>query len=151
MAAVRARNRGELAAAGVVVALGAIMVIEGRSYDLGDIGRIGPGFFPIALGVLLIAMGVGLVLEVRRLAVPAPPVHWRAMALVMLALAAFAVTVRTLGLVPATVLLVGIAGLADRTFRPRPMALTAAALSAVGYGLFVKAFAVPLPAIRWPF
>src|SRR5690606_16500268 len=105
--------RDDLIAAALFVGLGAFFAIEALHYDLGTPFRMGPGFLPLTLGAVLVALGLAIGAQgVAKLAArtePEParetndavrdPVAYRAILLVSLAIAFFAVTLRGLGFV----------------------------------------------------
>ena len=62
---------------------------------------------------------------------------------------AFTYLVEPLGLVPATVALVGFAALAERHVRPLRTAILAVALSALAVTVFSWGLGIPVPAFRW--
>src|SRR3546814_4259840 len=51
-------DKKNFVAGALYVSFGALVAIGSASYDLGTAQRMGPGYFPLALGLLL--MGVGL-------------------------------------------------------------------------------------------
>jgi hypothetical protein len=137
----------------VVLGLGALGVAI--VYPVGRLAQMGPGFFPIALAVTLTLLGAavcagGLARGAAPDADDGPLVGpaARPLLFVTLGLVAFAVLVRPLGLVPATVALVLIASRADRGF---PWALAvplSLALAAVATAIFV--YGLGLPFRVWP-
>lgn len=145
----RSLNVWEIAAALLVFALGAFLVWQGSSYPLGSLTRMGPGFFPVGLGVILMALAVILVLEVRRLDTPPPDLKLRPFVMIGAGLIAFALMLDRFGLVPATLALAVLSALADRPMRPRAIAGTAAVVAAIGYFIFLRAFGLQLDAFRW--
>jgi uncharacterized membrane protein len=82
--------------------------------DIGTPDQMGPGFFPLSLSVILTLLGVGVLLRAQPDEDEQPPVNWRAVILIGAAPIAFGLTVRSLGLVPALVVSVGLAVLASR-------------------------------------
>ena len=44
----------------LMIAFGLLMAIHGPSYSLGTLMHMGPGFLPTSLGVILIALGIGI-------------------------------------------------------------------------------------------
>jgi putative tricarboxylic transport membrane protein len=54
---VRIRNPRDFWAGALFVAFGMAAVILGSRYNLGTAARMGPGYFPRILGILLIALG----------------------------------------------------------------------------------------------
>ena len=48
----------------LLLGLGAIL--QGRNYSIGTLSRMGPGFFPVALGVILALAGVAIAISASR-------------------------------------------------------------------------------------
>ena len=67
--------------------------------DVGSMAEMGPGFFPLALSIILGVIGVLVLLSARPDEDDQLPVNWRAVVLIGGAPIAFGLTVRTLGLV----------------------------------------------------
>ncbi|MCI5075077.1 tripartite tricarboxylate transporter TctB family protein [Oricola sp.] len=142
-------NRGECVAALVVGAIGLAIVWIGSDYAVGTPRRIGPGFFPLAIGALLLMLSVGLVFEALRAERRSIEFQARPFLLVMAALASFAVFMERIGLVPATICLVVLSALAETPFRPLRTLLLALAVSAMGVLIFVYALGLPLKSFTW--
>jgi len=53
-------RRGGLAMAGVLAATGLFFGFQALMLDLGHVGLPGPGFFPLALGLLLVAFSIAI-------------------------------------------------------------------------------------------
>ena len=143
------------AAAGLVlVAAGiAIHLHVTASYDIGTLRRMGPGMVPMGLAVLLSALGGLLALDalLRPASAQRPGFRLRPFLFVLAAIASFSLTVRWLGLVPAVVLLVAIATLADRDARLKTFLALAAVLAALAHVVFRVGLGMNLPPFRWPF
>src|SRR5438034_905434 len=52
------RIKRDYYAGALMVLIGAIAINEARGYQLGTLQKMGPGYFPIALGALLILLGI---------------------------------------------------------------------------------------------
>lgn len=100
----------------MVIGLGAI--IQGRQYPVGTLSRMGPGFFPVALGAILTFTGLAIIVAARfaaRETETAPlPAEWRGWFCIGLSIIAFVVLGKYGGLIPATFAIVFIAALGDR-------------------------------------
>ena len=128
---------------------GVIAMLMARHLSAGTVARMGPGYFPMALGAILLVLG--LVIAARPLwsiARSVTPLALRPLLLVTGAVVVFGLLLRPLGLALATVGLVVIARLGDREFRALETALLAVFLAAVAAGLFVYGLRLPLPV--WP-
>lgn len=89
----------DILAGAVVIALGAAFALGALAYEVGDPLRMGPGYMPLALGVILVGLGIGIVIKgfLAGEGAAIGVVDWRAMALLMAALLFFGLTVRGLG------------------------------------------------------
>jgi hypothetical protein len=101
----------------IFIAIAAFFAITAtRTLEIGTPGLMGPGFFPLMVSALLAAMGVAII---ATSAGPDPgqkrrPVSWRAILFIIAAPIAFALSVRTIGLVPALLSSVTLGVLASR-------------------------------------
>lgn len=145
----RSLNPWEIGAALLVLALGLFFLWEGSSYELGAPTRMGPGFFPVGVGLILAIFGAALIFDVRYLDTPRPELHLRPFIAIVAGLLAFALLLGRFGLVPATVALVVLSALGDRPVRPLAIAGTAAVAAAIGYFIFLRGFGLQLEAFHW--
>jgi di/tricarboxylate transporter len=132
----------------LVMAIGAGFLLFGRELEMGSSFRMGPGYFPTILSLLMIALGA--VLTVLAWRAPAEEgafahVPWRGLLLILGATVFFGVALRGLGLTLVLVLAVLATAWASRYARWRtsvPLALGLAVFCSV---LFVKLLGLPLP------
>jgi Tripartite tricarboxylate transporter TctB family len=129
-------------AGGCAVALGA------TSYQIGELTRMGPGYFPLVVGIALAVIGLGLVLVSRTTATTLPRLRLKPAFAVFAGLIFWALTIERFGLVPSTLGLVILVSLAQGRPNPGMIAATAAFLIAFSIGVFIYALAIPIPAIR---
>jgi hypothetical protein len=126
------------------VALGAA-----RNYSFGTAGKMGPGYFPLLLGGVLVALG--LILIVRSLVVAGEPVgriHLLPLAIVAGAVAVFGIMIEYCGLVISLAVLTVLTALAGARFNLMEAAALAAVLIAFSVGVFFYALGLPLN--LWP-
>lgn len=135
----------------LLVLLGAAVAWRGHSYGLGSLSSMGSGYFPTALGAILVALGIGVAALADRGASPRWPgrAAWRGGLLVLGAVLVFVVVGEHGGLLPATFGCVFVAALADSRNSLRDAALLAVAMSLVSVLLFHAALHVELPLLRW--
>jgi hypothetical protein len=116
-------------------------------YRMGSAVRMGPGYMPWWLGLLLILLGLavagrGLVRNGPRLERPG----LRPLLIIVAAVALFGLTVTRAGLIIATLVLVGLSSLAmSERAQALQVAATAAALAAFSALVFVVGLGVPIP------
>ena len=138
-------------------AFGAAVFAASWSYEIGELRRMGPGYFPMLLGAVLCVFAVLIVLQdVRerlaggrqsdRPAIPAArPGHvWRPVILPLAAILLFAALLNSAGLVPAVVACVAAAGFAERSNKPLTVLVIAVATAIFVSAVFVHALGIPL-------
>ena len=132
------------------VAIGAFALLVARGYPVGTAMRMGPGYFPVVLGWLLIALGalVGLRAARRR---DWQPVAWscKPLAWISLAILLFGFLMPRIGLVSALVAMFPVAAAAGREFRLREVVVLTLVMSAIAGGVFV--YGLRLPYRLFPF
>jgi putative tricarboxylic transport membrane protein len=135
----RVRSAKDLLAGCLFLAFSAAFLILAQDYQLGSARRMGPGYFPVVLSLIL--MLIGLATVVRSLIVPGLPVRdfaARALALVTASVVLFGLLVQGAGLGLAVAALV----LARLPCRPQLASagafLLAAALGSFCVLVFVK-------------
>jgi putative tricarboxylic transport membrane protein len=143
------RNPKDFVAGTLFVALGVATIVLGSRYTLGTAARMGPGYFPRILGILLIALGA--ILALRALRVPGerlPAFRWRPLVIVLGSVVLFGAIVQSVGVALATVILIVTASAASREFRPRESLVAGIVLAALAVGVFVVGLQLQLPI--WP-
>jgi putative tricarboxylic transport membrane protein len=143
----------DLVAGTLLLALGMFVAhYAAAHYRIGDPGQMGPGFFPVALGWTLAALGLVIALFAFRKTVHAlhpPPFALRPLIAVLAAVLVFSLLVERLGLVPATFALTLVAVFAERPFRWRRTLLLAASLALISWLIFTVALKMTLPAFTF--
>lgn len=149
----RLTNRRELYSAALLMIIGIGTAVEGASYNIGTLDRMGPGYFPVALGILLTLIGALLIATPSTEGEAEKTVftrdQYRSWALVVFGLVVFIVLGHYLGLVPATFALVFISALADRTNSVKASLLLAAGTTVAAIGIFHYALQMQFPLFRW--
>jgi hypothetical protein len=131
------------------IAFGASAITIGRSYPLGNTARMGPGYFPVLVGALLVL--IGIVVAARGMRSGAEPVQRMAMAPLALVLGAvllYAMAIEKLGLVLALLAVVVVGYLANPRRRIFELVLLAAIL--IGSSVLVFFYGLKLPFKLWP-
>jgi putative tricarboxylic transport membrane protein len=130
-------------------AFGAAGLWLGRGLDKGTASAMGAGYFPTAISLILVVLGLVLA-AVSLLRAGERPTgwDWRAFTFIILSGIAFAVLLKPLGLVATLIVTVVVASLAARLLGPVPTLLLAAALVVVNVGIFVLALGMPIA--LWP-
>lgn len=154
------RNQKDFGAGLMFSAVGVAFALGAREYSLGTLGRMGPGFFPMVLGILLAVLG--LVITVRALGAERSesgritPIAWKPLLCIIGANIVFgillgglpAIGLPEMGFVFAIVALVFLSSAAGHQFKLRETALVAVALTVGGWVVFVEL--LDLPFRLWP-
>ncbi len=139
---------------GVAYALGA------TNYKVGEAARMGPGYFPLIVGVLIAIMGA--ILTAKALMVDTPDgepvgsIAWKPLVFIIGANLIFGVLLGglpsiglpSMGLIVAIIALTFVASLAGDRFEPKGVAILAAVLAIGSYFAFVVLLNLQFPV--WP-
>src|SRR5690606_27988988 len=134
--------------------LGLAVVLIGSNYSWGSLARIGPGFFPMALGALLIFLGalclfIGGTSSDEEDGEHQASSQWRGWCAIVGGVIAFIVIGKYGGLVPATFALVFISALGDRTHTVSSALLLSVFITGVGVLIFSWGLELQFPLFRW--
>ena len=143
------RNPRDFWAGAIYLALAVAAIWIGRDYLQGTSARMGPGYFPTALGSILALIGV--VSIVRSFVRPGEAISafaWRPLVLVLGSTVLFGLLLPRAGLVIALAALIVVGALASRNSRADATSLAAAGgLIAFCVLVFVKGLGVPMPLV----
>ena len=137
-------------AAGLLVAiLGAAIAVAALDLRIGTPARMGPGFLPLGLGVLLTLIGIATAAGAVRQGEALPRfVRPRALAVLVGAFVAFAVLIEPAGLILAAMAAVLISSFATSGRRLLEAVAYAAGLAVFAYLVFIEVLDMPLRV--WP-
>lgn len=114
--------------------------------DIGTTLRMGPGFMPVLLSVLLLVLGIAVALERD----PEPeadarPVPWRGLLFITLAPLLFALLVKGLGLAPALLALIATSAFASRKMGIGQAVVMTVVMLGIAVGVFSHVLGLPYP------
>jgi putative tricarboxylic transport membrane protein len=132
----------------MLIAIGAAAVLIARDYPFGTALRMGPGYFPVILGALLILFGLAILAGGLRRGEQVES-SWspRALVILPLSLILFGALMQYAGFVPAMVVLIVGSAAASSEFRLVEVLLFALGLTALSVVVFVWALGLPYPLI----
>ena len=143
------RNPKDFWAGVLFAALGAATLVIGAKYALGSAARMGPGYFPRILGILLLVLGALITFRGIRWDGDAIPAwKWRPTIVVLASVVIYGILISKLGVAISTVLLIIGASAASHEFRFKESIIAGLLLSALAVGVFVVGLGVQLPI--WP-
>ena len=125
---------------------GLLTVFGALQYPVGTPAQMGPGFFPLVLGMLLSLVGIAVLFQaLKGEFVAMPSVDWRSAGIITGAIILAAMLLMTAGLLVAIPVLVIVASLASRTFNPLAVLGAAAFLTAMAYFIFIWGLELRIP------
>lgn len=152
-------HRTDLFGGLALILIGLWFAAQSWGLEIGTARRMGPGYFPLGLALLLIALGVligakGMIElaqgKTARELGPRTPFNWRGPIFILAAPIFFGITVRGLGFVPALFLGTLLATQASKRMRPVASVILAAAVTAFATGVFLYGLSLPFrPFGRW--
>lgn len=145
----RKLNPWELGAAAFFFLIGLYMVATGSGFGVGTITRIGPGFFPVSIGVLMMGLSVAIAFEVRHSLAGPPKIPLRVVLVIGVALFLFVTLVNTAGFIIATFSLIFVSRFAEPGSNVVGSVVLAACLALFGWLVFIFGFNLPLKAFWW--
>lgn len=133
------------------IAFGLSVLIVASGYPMGSLLRMGPGFFPSVLAVLITLLGLALAASAWRPRAGGSPMNIRFRSIVAIAcgIVVFALLLDRAGLVPSTLALVLVSSLAEPRWRPRRALALALAMTALVYVVFIVILQTPVAAVRF--
>jgi hypothetical protein len=131
--------------------IGLFVIVTTSGYGFGTPRRMGPGFFPLTLGVMLSLLGVVIALAALRSQEKLPKLNLRPYILVPFAILTFALLIPRLGFGPAGVATVMLAGIAEPETRKLHLLLLAVGLVPAVWLLFAVGLGVRVAFFDWSF
>ena len=139
----------DVLAGGIFIVLGIAFAAGSLAYDIGSPVRMGPGYVPLVLGIVVTGLGI-LVIAKGFIAGEQDPignVDWRAVILITAALLFFGLTVRGLGVVGALFGASLLAAAARSQTSVREALIIATGLTALSVVIFIFALQLRLPLV----
>lgn len=142
-------------AGGLMALLGAAVTLDSSTYELGSLTHMGPGMFPLMLGVVLVFIGI-LIFGTALVTPLGDDEHilprnkeWRGWFCIIAGPALFILFGHYFGMAPATFMCVFVSALGDRTSTLKSAALLALVITIPGCLLFSYVLQLPFPLFRW--
>jgi hypothetical protein len=127
-----------------LIALALLFGVSSLSLNLGNAGRMGPGYFPLMLAVTLGLLGTAiLAIGLFRTSEWPGALNIRGMVLVGFGVVVFALGARPLGMVPAVFFSSLLFSLAGREFRPVSATVAGLILAFGSWALFIIGLGMP--------
>lgn len=147
----RIRNQKDVAAGAIYIAFGAAFGLGALNYNMGDAARMGPGWFPFWIGVLMVIVGFATIaggVRVRAAEDPLKKPALGTLAWIIGSVVLFGVLLQPLGLVLSLVVLVVTSSLASHEFGWKGTLANTVILIVFSVGAFIKGISLQIP--LWP-
>lgn len=137
----------DVLAGALFIVLGLGFAIGALDYNIGTPLRMGPGYVPLSLGLLLAGLGVAVVVKgfIAGEGDEIGGVEWRAIALITAALLFFGLTVRGLGVAAALLGAILLAALARSRTSPIEAVVIAVGITTLSVVIFIFILQLRLP------
>ena len=133
----------------MLIGIGAAAMFIARDYRFGGASRMGPGFFPTFLSVILIAFGGAIMAAGLRSGEKIQgSLSLRALVLLPLSLVLFGILMEVAGYIPALVALAFLSAASGREFKFVEVLLMIALLTVASTALFILGLGLPYPLIK---
>ncbi|WP_435264508.1 tripartite tricarboxylate transporter TctB family protein [Shinella sp. BE166] len=131
----------------IFMALGAGATVIGSSYRLGTLAAMGPGYFPVVLGISITALGALVAIRAALRPDSSEPLerlHLRPLLFVLAAVAVFGLLIQSYGLVASVLALVFLSRFSRTEGTWLELAAMLVVLTAIPVGVFVYGLGLPL-------
>ncbi len=133
----------------MLIGIGAAAMFIAREYRFGSALRMGPGFFPVFLGGILIVFGVCIMaVGLKSGERIQGRVSLRGLILLPVSLILFGILMEVAGFIPALAALVFVAAAAGREFKFIEVLLLTAFLTLASVALFIWGLGLPYPLLK---
>ncbi len=142
------RNHRDFGAGIMYMVIGLFFTIVASQYQMGTAAKMGPGYFPFYLGILMTFLGLLVLLQsfsakaaIERI----PKFNWRIIAQITGAVVLYGLLLPRLGFLIAVVVLVFVSASASKEFTWKGTTINAAFLVAFTYSVFVLGLKLQFP------
>ena len=142
------RNHRDFGAGIMYMVIGLFFTIVASQYQMGTAAKMGPGYFPFYLGILMTILGLLVLLQsfsakaaIERI----PKFNWRIIAQITGAVVLYGLLLPRLGFLIAVVVLVFVSASASKEFTWKGTTINAAFLVAFTYSVFVLGLKLQFP------
>ena len=143
-------NNADFWAGVMFIIFGAAAVYMSRDYPMGSAMRMGPGYFPTYLGVLMILFGLGIGAKgIFKGGNPIGPWAFRPIVVLSLGVVVFGLLIEQLGFVPSLVALIIITTFAGRDIRWLELVMVTIALVVGAVAVFIYGIGLPYQLFWW--
>ena len=142
------RNQRDFGAGIMYMVIGLFFTIVATNYPMGTAAKMGPGYFPFFLGILMTILG--LIVAIKALSATAaieaiPKFNWRVIAQITGSVVLYGLLLPRMGFLIAVVVLVLVSASASKEFTWKGSLINAAFLVIFTYSVFVVGLKLQFP------
>ncbi|MBL8523877.1 MAG: tripartite tricarboxylate transporter TctB family protein [Betaproteobacteria bacterium] len=133
----------------MAIGLAFAIVVKVFEYPMGTSSRMGPGYFPFVLGIVMTLLGVAIIIE--SMATQGEPVSkfaWRPLAFILGAVVIFGLIVKVAGMAASIIVLVLVSAFGGHEFKLKEVLIAGVILAVFSVLVFVYGLKLPFPI--WP-
>jgi len=141
----------DLIAGLIFIVIGAVLFFASQKYDIGSARRMGPGYFPALLGLLLLGLGLAAVVKGLRAKTSDPLPHHQLAPLLMmfLSIVSFSFFIERAGLVIASAFCIVFACYRRLLTKPIEVFFIFLGLTVFNGVVFIRIFEMPIHVFWW--
>ena len=132
------------------IGFGSLAIYLSWDYPFGSASRMGPGYFPTWLGIIMAVLGIAITLtSFRTVGEKIAAFAWKPIILLGIGFMVFGWSIDHIGFIPATAILVVLGAAAGRDFRIKEVIPLTIGLLIGCWALFIKGLDLPFPLFWW--
>ena len=144
------RDTRDLIGGIALIAIGVFAALHARQYELGELQRMGPGYFPTALGIILAVLGVLVAVPALFREGTSIKIEWKSLLWVMVSILVFAVLLNHLGMIFTSVLAVIASSMAS-DIKWKARLILSGCIAAITYLIFSFGLGMVIPVWPWSY
>jgi hypothetical protein len=142
------RNQKDFGAGLMYMAIGIFFAALATQYSMGTAAKMGPGYFPFCLGIIMVALG--LLILIKSISAKAaiekiPAFNWKIVGLITGSVVIYGVLLPTMGFLVAILVLVFVSASASHEFHWKGTLINATFLVMFTYSVFVIGLNLQFP------
>ncbi|BDX22142.1 membrane protein [Polynucleobacter sp. TUM22923] len=142
------RNQRDFGAGIMYMVIGLFFTIVARQYPMGTAAKMGPGYFPFYLGILMTLLGLFILIKSMKATAAIesiPKFNWKIIAQITGAVVLYGLLLPKMGFLVAIIVLVFVSAGASKEFTWKGTAINAAFLVTFTYSVFVLGLKLQFP------
>ena len=142
------RNQKDFGAGLMYMVIGLFFTFMATQYPMGTPAKMGPGYFPFWLGIVMTALGLFILitsLGAKAAIEKIPPFNWRVIGLIIGSVVLYGILLPTMGFIVAVFVLVFVSASASHEFHWKGTLVNATFLIVFTYSVFVLGLKLQFP------